>query len=97
MQRSLTDIVRIYSLEPLGVLVFSIIMMTSFFQVGLECISRLMSSEHAILELSVPQLPLALAVIRLTSFQRRPGNPHHGQHHRHQRRRLALVPTREEL
>jgi hypothetical protein len=40
-----------YRLEPVGVLVFSIIMITSFFQVGLECVSRLMSPEHRILEL----------------------------------------------
>jgi len=38
-------------LEPLGVLVFSVIMITSFVQVMLEAFQRLMSSEHEIVEL----------------------------------------------
>lgn len=40
-------------LEPLGVLVFSVIMITSFTQVGLEAIQRLLSPDHRIIELSV--------------------------------------------
>lgn len=39
------------SLEPLGVLVFSIVMVTSFCQVALEAIQRLMSPEHEIIQL----------------------------------------------
>ncbi|KAF4446613.1 hypothetical protein F53441_9744 [Fusarium austroafricanum] len=50
-------------LEPLGVLVFSIIMITSFCQVGLECISRLMDPEHAILELGVPAIAIMVSTI----------------------------------
>lgn len=47
------------SLEPLGVLVFSIVMVTSFCQVALEAIQRLMSPEHEIIELYVsPAAPL---------------------------------------
>jgi hypothetical protein len=40
-------------LEPIGVLVFSIIMVTSFFQVALECVSRLNSGDHSIIELGL--------------------------------------------
>lgn len=40
-------------LEPLAVLVFSVIMITSFVQVAIEAIGRLASSEHEIIELSV--------------------------------------------
>lgn len=38
-------------LEPVGVLVFSIIMVTSFCQVALEAISKLASPEHSIVQL----------------------------------------------
>lgn len=38
-------------LEPLGVLVFSVIMITSFVQVALEAIERLASPNHEIIEL----------------------------------------------
>ncbi|KAH7197503.1 uncharacterized protein B0J16DRAFT_20641 [Fusarium flagelliforme] len=50
-------------LEPLGVLVFSIIMITSFCQVGLECIQRLMSPEHPILELGIPAIAIMVSTI----------------------------------
>lgn len=40
-------------LEPVGVLVFSIIMVTSFCQVALEALSKLASPEHTIVELLV--------------------------------------------
>lgn len=38
-------------LEPVGVLVFSVIMITAFAQVGLESISRLIDSSREVLEL----------------------------------------------
>lgn len=38
-------------LEPLGVLVFSVIMITSFVQVALEAIQRLLSPDRHIIEL----------------------------------------------
>lgn len=44
-------------LEPIGVLVFSVIMITSFFQVSLQCLERLTSSSpssHAIVHLTLP-------------------------------------------
>ncbi|KAM5356130.1 hypothetical protein ACJ41O_002776 [Fusarium nematophilum] len=50
-------------LEPLGVLVFSIIMITSFCQVGLECIQRLMDPEHPILELGLPAIIIMASTI----------------------------------
>ncbi|KAJ4272180.1 hypothetical protein NW762_000891 [Fusarium torreyae] len=50
-------------LEPLGVLVFSIIMITSFVQVGLECVQRLMDPEHPILELGVPAIVIMVSTI----------------------------------
>lgn len=46
-----------YSLEPLGVLVFSIVMVTSFCQVALEAIQRLMSPDHEIVQLYVSLAP----------------------------------------
>lgn len=38
-------------LEPIGVLVFSVVMITSFTQVALECIQRLFSGDHSVIEL----------------------------------------------
>lgn len=43
-------------LEPIGVLVFSVIMVTSFFQVALQCFSRLNSMDHSIIELGLPAI-----------------------------------------
>ncbi|CAF9933370.1 MAG: hypothetical protein ALECFALPRED_005575 [Alectoria fallacina] len=43
-------------LEPLGVLVFSVIMITSFFQVFLECFNRLTSPDHSIIQLGLPAI-----------------------------------------
>ncbi|KAH8792521.1 hypothetical protein BGZ57DRAFT_507099 [Hyaloscypha finlandica] len=43
-------------LEPIGVLVFSVVMITSFFQVALECLSRLKSLDHSIIELGLPAI-----------------------------------------
>lgn len=41
-------------LEPLSVLVFAVVMVTSFFQVAITSAGRLMSSRHAVVQLSVP-------------------------------------------
>jgi len=49
-------------LEPIGVLIFSVIMMTSFFQVGIEGISRLSGPDHTIVQLTIP----AVAIMTLT-------------------------------
>ncbi|KAG5985716.1 hypothetical protein E4U54_005864 [Claviceps lovelessii] len=50
-------------LEPVGVLVFSVIMVTSFVQVGLECIQRLASPQHEILQLGLPAIIIMLSTI----------------------------------
>lgn len=50
-------------LEPLGVLVFSVIMVTSFCQVSLSCIQRLAGPEHEILELGLPAIVIMVSTI----------------------------------
>ena len=50
-------------LEPIGVLVFSVIMITSFFQVGLECIQRLTSGDHELVELGIPAIAIMVGTI----------------------------------
>jgi divalent metal cation (Fe/Co/Zn/Cd) transporter len=55
-------------LEPVGVLVFSIIMITSFVQVGLECLNRLFSDDHTIVELSLPAIVIMLSTVVIKGF-----------------------------
>ncbi|KAK5084996.1 hypothetical protein LTR70_006214 [Exophiala xenobiotica] len=55
-------------LEPVGVLVFSVIMITSFFQVGLECINRLTGDDHSIVELSIPAVAIMLSTVIIKGF-----------------------------
>ncbi|OLN95847.1 Metal tolerance protein 7 [Colletotrichum chlorophyti] len=50
-------------LEPLGVLVFSIVMVTSFCQVALEAIQRLMSPDHEIVQLGVPAIAIMVGTV----------------------------------
>jgi len=50
-------------LEPVGVLVFSIIMITAFFQVALEGIQKLGGSDHAIVSLTVPAIVIMAATV----------------------------------
>ncbi|KAK3330293.1 hypothetical protein B0H66DRAFT_611719 [Apodospora peruviana] len=50
-------------LEPLGVLVFSVIMITSFTQVALEAIQRLASPDHRIIELGIPAIAIMVGTI----------------------------------
>ena len=50
-------------LEPLGVLVFSVIMITSFFQVFLECFNRLTSPDHTILQLGIPAIVIMASTV----------------------------------
>ena len=52
-------------LEPLGVLVFSVIMITSFFQVFLECINRLTSGDHSIVQLGLPAIIIMASTVFL--------------------------------
>ncbi|RFU25476.1 hypothetical protein B7463_g10858, partial [Scytalidium lignicola] len=55
-------------LEPLGVLVFSVIIVTSFFQVSLECISRLSSEDHSIIELGLPSLIIMATTVLIKAL-----------------------------
>ncbi|KAJ5597149.1 hypothetical protein N7450_003607 [Penicillium hetheringtonii] len=50
-------------LEPLSVLIFSVIMVTSFFQVGLTSINRLTSGDHTLVELSIPSITLMAGTV----------------------------------
>ncbi|GLI79783.1 hypothetical protein PoHVEF18_008124 [Penicillium ochrochloron] len=50
-------------LEPLSVLVFSVIMVTSFFQVGLSSINKLMGDDHTLVELSIPSIALMAGTV----------------------------------
>ncbi|KAL8842489.1 MAG: hypothetical protein Q9176_002641 [Flavoplaca citrina] len=51
-------------LEPIGVLVFSVIMITSFFQVALQCLQRLTSStDHSIVQLGLPSIIIMASTV----------------------------------
>ena len=50
-------------LEPIGVLVFSVIMITSFFQVFLECFNRLASPDHSIIQLGLPSIIIMASTV----------------------------------
>lgn len=50
-------------LEPLGVLVFSVIMITSFFQVSLECFNRLTGPDHTIVQLGLPAIIIMASTV----------------------------------
>jgi cation diffusion facilitator family transporter len=55
-------------LEPVGVLVFSIIMITSFFQVALACFNRLTSGDHSIVELGIPAIAIMVGTVVIKGF-----------------------------
>jgi cation diffusion facilitator family transporter len=50
-------------LEPIGVLVFSVIMITSFFQVGIEGISRLSGPDHTVVQLTIPAVAIMASTV----------------------------------
>ncbi|KAI9808252.1 MAG: hypothetical protein M1825_004709 [Sarcosagium campestre] len=50
-------------LEPIGVLVFSVIMITSFFQVLLQSFSRLNSGDHTVVQLTLPAIIIMSATV----------------------------------
>ncbi|OQE23807.1 hypothetical protein PENSTE_c008G05167 [Penicillium steckii] len=50
-------------LEPLSVLIFSVIMVTSFFQVGLTSVNRITSGDHTVVELSIPSIALMAGTV----------------------------------
>lgn len=55
-------------LEPVGVLVFSVIMITSFFQVLLSCFNRLISDDHTVVELGIPAIAIMLSTVIIKGF-----------------------------
>ena len=55
-------------LEPVGILVFSVIMITSFFQVGLECINRLTSGDRTVVELTIPAVAIMISTVLIKGF-----------------------------
>ena len=50
-------------LEPIGVLVFSVIMITSFVQVGIEGFSKLTGPDHRIVQLTIPAIAIMAATV----------------------------------
>jgi cation diffusion facilitator family transporter len=50
-------------LEPIGVLIFSVIMMTSFFQVGIAGISRLSGDDHTVVSLSISAVAIMASTV----------------------------------
>jgi hypothetical protein len=50
-------------LEPIGVLVFSVIMITSFFQVAIEAFSRLNGSDRTVVELTIPAIAIMSSTV----------------------------------
>ena len=59
----LAHICFLYRLEPVGVLVFSVIMITAFCQVALECIQKLLGPEREILQLGIPAISIMVGTI----------------------------------
>ncbi|KAF2158191.1 hypothetical protein K461DRAFT_219628 [Myriangium duriaei CBS 260.36] len=52
-------------LEPIGVLVFSIVMITSFVQVAIEGISHLTGSDHNIVQLTIPAISIMAGTVAI--------------------------------
>ena len=55
-------------LEPVGVLVFSVVMITSFFQVALECFNRLLSDDRTTVKLSPAAIIIMLSTVGIKGF-----------------------------
>lgn len=55
-------------LEPLSVLVFSVVMVTSFFQVALTSFNRLTADDHTLVELSLPSMGLMAGTVLVKLF-----------------------------
>ncbi|KAL9020237.1 MAG: hypothetical protein Q9185_002520 [Variospora sp. 1 TL-2023] len=50
-------------LEPIGVLVFSVVMITSFLQVALDCLNRLTSGDRSIVRLGLPSILIMASTV----------------------------------
>ncbi|KAF1983449.1 hypothetical protein K402DRAFT_361196 [Aulographum hederae CBS 113979] len=55
-------------LEPIGVLVFSVIMITSFVQVALEGLQHLTGTDHAIVQLTIPAVAIMASTVVIKFF-----------------------------
>jgi len=55
-------------LEPIGVLVFSVVMMTSFVQVAIEGINHLTADDHTIVQLTIPAIAIMSATVLIKFF-----------------------------
>ncbi|KAJ5148443.1 Cation efflux protein [Penicillium atrosanguineum] len=55
-------------LEPVSVLVFSVIMVTSFFQVGLTSFNKLAGDDRTVVELSIPSICLMAGTVLVKLF-----------------------------
>ena len=52
-------------LEPLGVLIFSVVMITSFFQVAILSVQRLAGTDHTLVELTVPAIIIMATTVAI--------------------------------
>ncbi|KAF2253984.1 hypothetical protein BU26DRAFT_548320 [Trematosphaeria pertusa] len=50
-------------LEPIGVLVFSVVMITSFFQVSIEGFSRLTGTDYTVVQLTIPAVAIMASTV----------------------------------
>ncbi|RAL01764.1 cation diffusion facilitator family transporter [Aspergillus ibericus CBS 121593] len=50
-------------LEPLSVLVFAVVMVTSFIQVAITSVTRLLSPDHSVVELSIPSTAVMASTV----------------------------------
>ncbi|KAF2841631.1 cation diffusion facilitator 10 [Patellaria atrata CBS 101060] len=55
-------------LEPLGVLIFSVIMITSFVQVFIEGFNRLIGADHSIVKLTIPAIAIMSSTVVIKFF-----------------------------
>jgi divalent metal cation (Fe/Co/Zn/Cd) transporter len=55
-------------LEPIGVLVFSVVIVTSFLQVGLECFNRLTSGDHSVIDLGLPAVVIMASTVLIKAL-----------------------------
>jgi hypothetical protein len=80
------------------VLVFSVIMITSFVQVMLEAFQRLLSPDHSVIEMLALSVSKELCAGRvLTTLQWLACHLHYDRHHRSERNLLVVVPAGEKL
>lgn len=52
-------------LEPVGVLIFSVVMITSFFQVALMSVQRLTGDDHSLIELTLPAIIIMASTVAI--------------------------------